>query len=76
MTVLHATAAAGCFLQAWARIVETSPEAIEAEMYEAPTVLRLLAMRRTLFLVPLEDIPVVPAAASRSGAWLESVTAA
>jgi hypothetical protein len=71
MTVLHSTDAAGCFLQAWARIIETSPEAIEAELYDAPTVLRLLAMRRTLFLVPLEDIPIVHAAASRGVAEVE-----
>jgi hypothetical protein len=43
---------------------ESSPASIEHELYEGRSVLRLLAMRRTLFLVPLEDVPVVHAAAS------------
>jgi hypothetical protein len=71
LVVLHATDAPSCFLQARARMRESSPEAIEHEMYDAPTVLRLLAMRRTLFLVPLEDVPVVYAAASRAVAETE-----
>jgi hypothetical protein len=64
MTVLHATDAASVFLEARARMRESSPESIEHELYEGRSVLRLLAMRRTLFLVPLEDVPVVHAAAS------------
>ena len=46
-------------------MVESSPVSIERAMYEERSVLRLLAMRRTLFLVPLEDAAVVHAAASR-----------
>lgn len=66
MVVLHATDAASLFLQARARMAESSPAGIEHEMYEDPTVLRLLAMRRTLFLVPLDDVPMIHAAASRA----------
>jgi hypothetical protein len=52
-------------------MVDSSPAAIEREMYDDRTVLRLLAMRRTLFLVPLADVPIVHAAASRRIAEIE-----
>lgn len=63
--VLHATDAASVFLQARARMAESSPEVIERELYEERSVLRMLAMRRTLFAVPIADVPIVHAAASR-----------
>ena len=66
VVVLHATDAASVLLEARARMVEPSVDAMEVAMYEEPTVLRLLAMRRTLFLVPLEDVPIVHAAASQA----------
>jgi hypothetical protein len=65
LVVLHATDPATVFLEGWARMIDASPAAIERELYEEPTVLRMLAMRRTLFLVPLPDVPMVFAAASR-----------
>jgi hypothetical protein len=64
--VLHATDAASVFLQARARLVGSAPAAVERELYDERTVLRHLAMRRTLFLIPLEDVPMVHAAASRA----------
>ena len=64
MVVLHATDPASVFLEARARMADSSPEAIERELYDEPTVLRMLAMRRTLFLVPLDDVPIVHAAGS------------
>jgi hypothetical protein len=66
MVVLHATDAASVFLEARARMVESSPATNEHELYEERTVLRFLAMRRTLFLVPMEDVPIVHAAASHA----------
>lgn len=66
MAVLHGTDAASVFLQARARMHGSSPEAIERELYDQPTVLRVLAMRRTLFLVPLGDVPIIHAAGTRS----------
>lgn len=65
LVVLHATDPATVFLEAWARMADPSPESIERELYDEPTVLRMLAMRRTLFLVPLPDVPMVHAAGSR-----------
>ncbi len=71
MVVLHATDPATVFLEGWARMADPSPESIEHELYEKPTVLRMLAMRRTLFIVPLPDVPMVLAAGSRDVAERE-----
>lgn len=49
----------------------SSPAAIERDMYEERSVMRMLAMRRTLFLVPVEDVPIIHAAASRAVAATE-----
>jgi hypothetical protein len=64
LVVLHATDPATVYLQAWARMAESTPAAIERDLYEQPTVLRMLAMRRTLFLIALADVPMVFAAGS------------
>lgn len=64
MVVLHASDSASPYLQARARMARSSPATIEHDMYEERTVLRVLAMRRTLFLVPVEDVPMINAAAS------------
>jgi hypothetical protein len=66
MVALHATDAASVYLEARARIAASSPSTIEHELYEERSVLRLIAMRRTLFLVPVADVPIVHAAASRA----------
>ena len=71
MVVLHATDAPSVFLQARARMTRSSPADIERELYEDRSALRMLAMRRTLFLVPLADVPIVNAAASRAIALTE-----
>ena len=71
MVVLHATDPATVFLEGWARMAEPSPESIEHELYEEPTVLRMIAMRRTLFIVPLPDVPMVLAGGSRDVAERE-----
>jgi hypothetical protein len=64
VVALHATDPASVFLQARARMAVSSPAGIEHDLYETRSVLRMLAMRRTLFLVPLDDVPIVHAAAS------------
>ena len=71
LVVLHATDAAGVYLQAQARVSESSPASIGLELHGEPTVLRQLAMRRTLFIMPLVDVPIVHAAASRAIAEAE-----
>jgi hypothetical protein len=65
MTVLHATDPASVFLQARARVPGlASPADVQRELFEQPTVLKLLAMRRTLFLAALADVPMIHNAAS------------
>lgn len=71
MVALHATDPAGVFLEARARMTDSSPASISAEMYDDRTVLRLWAMRRTLFLAAINDVPVIHAAASRAVAEME-----
>ena len=64
MVVLHATDPSSVFLEARARMAASSPETIERELHDEPTVLRMLAMRRTLFLVALDDVAMIHAAGS------------
>jgi hypothetical protein len=71
LAVLHATDSTSVFLEARARMTSSSPAAIERELYDDRSVLRMLAMRRTLFLMPLDAVPIVHAAASRAVAETE-----
>jgi hypothetical protein len=61
---LHATDPASVYLSTWARMRQPSSEAIARELYEERRLIRILAMRRTLFVVPTEDVPILQAAAS------------
>jgi Winged helix DNA-binding domain len=71
MVALHATDPAGLFLEARARMTDSSPASISREMYDDRTVFRLWAMRRTLFLAAIDDVPIIHAAASRAVAEME-----
>ena len=71
LVVIHASDSPSVFLQARARMSSSSPAEIESELYEEHSVLRMLAMRRTLFLVPVHDVPMVHGAASRAVAATE-----
>ncbi|MFN8623344.1 MAG: winged helix DNA-binding domain-containing protein [Chloroflexota bacterium] len=65
MTVLHATDPSSVYLQAHARVPGLpSPAAIEHALYAERSVLKLLAMRRTLFLAALPDVPMIHNGAS------------
>jgi hypothetical protein len=61
MVVLHATDPATVFLSAAARSVAAGPEAVEKALYDDRTLLRMLAMRRTMFVAPTELVPVLQA---------------
>jgi hypothetical protein len=63
---LHATDPASVFLAARARVAEPSVAAIEAALYERRTVVRLLGMRRTMFVVPAALVGVVQASSARA----------
>jgi hypothetical protein len=62
---LHGTDASSVYLAAWARMQQPSVAAVDDALYERRTLVRLLAMRRTVFVVPTEDAPIVQAAAAR-----------
>jgi Winged helix DNA-binding domain len=65
VVVLHSSDAATVFLSLHAR-TDLTQEDIERELYEERSLVRMLAMRRTLFVVPRELVPVVEAAATRA----------
>jgi hypothetical protein len=59
---LHGTDPASVFLAVAARMRQPEVAAIERAMYEERALLRMLGMRRTTFVVPVELAPVVQAA--------------
>jgi hypothetical protein len=59
---LHGTDPASVFLAAAARLRQPEVAAIERAMYEERALLRMLGMRRTMFVVPVELAPIVQAA--------------
>ncbi len=56
--VLHATAAPTPYLSLWNRVKGFSREQLDAELYETRRLVRVLCMRRTLFIFPSEKLPV------------------
>jgi Winged helix DNA-binding domain len=64
LVVLHSTDAVTVFLSVRARTTGVAPVDIERELYEERSLVRMLAMRRTLFVVPRELVAVVQAAAA------------
>ena len=60
----HATDPATVYLSAWARLRSPSIDLIDQALYEDRTLVRMLAMRRTMFVVPVEDAPVLQSAAA------------
>ena len=68
---LHATDAATVFLAANARMTTATTDDVEHELYQTRRVVRMLGMRRTIFVVPAELAPIVQAACTRA---IEAVT--
>jgi hypothetical protein len=56
---LHATDPAAVYLAAAARMRTPTIGAVQDALYDRRTVVRLLGMRRTMFVLPLELVPVV-----------------
>src|SRR5918996_253250 len=61
---LHASDPATVYLSAWARMTDATIETVDRALYEDRLLVRMLAMRRTMFVVPREDAPTFHAAAS------------
>jgi Winged helix DNA-binding domain len=66
MVALHGTDPASVFLALWARMPETDPSAIERALYQERVLVRMLGMRRTMFVVPAEMAPVVQASCTEA----------
>jgi hypothetical protein len=66
LVALHSTDPASVYLSVWARTTEFAPPDLEHALYEERSVVRILGMRRTLFVVPRELVPVVYAACTRT----------
>ncbi len=61
---LHATDPATPYLSLWARVSDFTRADLDAELYERRGLVKHLAMRRTLWVVPTGDLPLVQSAAS------------
>ena len=68
---LHGTDAAAVILAAAARVVSPDVPAIERALYDERTLIRILGMRRTMFVVPLDLAAVIQASCTRAIAALE-----
>jgi hypothetical protein len=66
LVALHSTDAATVFLSVRARTHGVAPADVERELYEERSLVRMLGMRRTLFVVPRELVPIVDAACTRA----------
>ena len=71
MTVLHATEPATVYLSAWARVNSMTAADVDRALYEDRTLVKQLAMRRTLFVFPRDLLPAVWGSASRRVAGIE-----
>jgi len=59
LVALHATDVASVYLSLAARATDVGPAAITAALYDDRTLIRMLGMRRTMFVVPTETAAVV-----------------
>jgi hypothetical protein len=66
LVALHATDPATVHLAVAARTGQVTAADVEAALYDERTLMRMLGMRRTLFVVPDEVAPVVQAACTRA----------
>jgi hypothetical protein len=79
LVAVHSTDPASVFLGLAARVRGATVESIEHEMYEARSLVRMLGMRRTVHVVPVDLVPIVHASSTRAIAvrerkrWLDLV---
>lgn len=71
MVALHATDPSTVYLAARARLRSPVVEDVATAMYDDRTLVRILGMRRTMFVLPVESVPVVLAACTRAIAVVE-----
>jgi hypothetical protein len=63
---LHSSDPVSVYLSAWARVEGFAPSDLEAALYERRSLIRVLGMRRTMFVVPRGQVGVLDAACTRS----------
>jgi len=64
MTVLHSTEAATVYLSVWARVDGVAVADVDRALYDDRSVVKQLAMRRTLFVFPRDLLPAAWGSAS------------
>ncbi|MGV0814822.1 winged helix DNA-binding domain-containing protein [Mycolicibacterium boenickei] len=69
---LHSTDPSTPYLSLWSRLPGFAVADLESALYEKRSVVKHLAMRRTLWIVPTADLPLIQAAASDRVAGNES----
>jgi Winged helix DNA-binding domain len=65
MVALHSSDPASVFLSAWARVRVFTPPSLERAMYERRSLVRMLGMRRTMFVVPIETAALMDEACTK-----------
>jgi Winged helix DNA-binding domain len=63
---LHSSDPATVFLSSWARVERFEPAELEDALYVRRSLVRMLGMRRTLFVVPVELAPVMHEACTKA----------
>jgi hypothetical protein len=71
LVALHSTDPASVYLSCIARTVSGDAGQVDAGLYEDRSLVRMLGMRRTMFVVPVETGPLVHAACTRAIAAVE-----
>lgn len=64
LVALHSTDPSSVYVAIWARTNGGSVREVERALYEDRSLIRLLGMRRTVFVTPLDTAPVLQAACS------------
>src|SRR5688500_6113558 len=63
---LHSSDPVTVFLSCWARVRDFERSDLEQALYDDRSLLRMLGMRRTMFVVPVADAPVPDAACTKA----------
>jgi hypothetical protein len=71
LVCLHATDPATVYLSAWARTSGFTVETLDRALYQDRQLVRMLAMRRTMFVVPADEVETYHAGASAAIAVTE-----
>lgn len=66
LVALHSSDPATVFLSSWARVDRFEPAELEDALYVRRSLVRMLGMRRTLFVVPVELAPVMHEACTKA----------